>query len=132
MALFETWSHVALVKFADAAQAKILEQEQLLTGQSSSGLKVDDELKVHWKDALSVLGTLSKEKQEAFAMLVLAVSDCFTNDNQSGVFIFHKSSELILATSGCTELECAGILQASNAVIQERLYDGAPSKEMMN
>jgi hypothetical protein len=132
MALFNTWSHEALVKFADAAQAKILAQEQLLLGKFNSGLKVDDELKSHWKDALSVLATLPDKKQEAFAMLVLAVSDCFTDENSAGVFIFHSDLKLTLATTGCTEFECAGIIGASNAVMQERLYDGAPPKEMMN
>lgn len=132
MELFNTWSHEALVKFATASQAKILAQEQILAGQSTSGLKVDDELKGHWKDALSVLGTLPEEKQEDFAMLVLAVSDCFTTENKSGVFLFKTDDELVLASANCNEFECISTLQSANEIMTERAYEGAPSKEMMN
>ena len=128
---FKTWERKTLEEFARQAADENKElRDQLRV--SKFGLQVNSELKSHWNDALTVLADLPEQKQDSFAMLVLAVSDCFTNKDRAGVFIFHRDSELIMATAGCTELECAGILQASNVVMQEKVYAGAPTKEMMN
>jgi len=129
---FKTWERATLEEFAKSAQIKILEQEQLLLEQSKPELQFDKELNVRWKDALAHLVSLPEKTRESFAMLILAVSDCFINEGRAGIFIFHRDSELTLATTGCTEFECAGIIQASNVVMQAKIYDGAPSKEMMN
>jgi hypothetical protein len=92
---------------------------------------MDKEVTDAWASALNKLGDMSEEKRRHFAILLVNLADCYTDD-ASAVVLIHRDDSLMMLSAGANEFEAAGMLDRANHLVSTMVTAEAPAKEMFN
>lgn len=94
---------------------------------------MEQKLKDEWKTAMDSLLTLHPDKRKHFALLLVSLVKCYTeNDKWKAVILINNEDALLTFSAGADEAEAAEMLRLANDAVLLAATADAPPKEMFN
>ena len=94
---------------------------------------MDKELKDEWTKALDSLMGLDSHKRKHFALLVVSLARCYTdNVTNKAVVLIENEDALLTFSVGADEMDAAVMIQKANEALNIAVTADAPAKEMFN
>lgn len=94
---------------------------------------MDKELKDEWTRALDSLMGLDAHKRKHFALLVVSLARCYTdNDTNKAVVLIDNEDALLTFSVGADEMDATDMVQRASAALTSVVTADAPAKEMFN
>lgn len=94
---------------------------------------MEQDMKENWENAINTLMEMPKSRRDHFALLLLNLAKCYSEDNNwKAVVLIDNDEAMITFSAGADEMEAAHMLEvAYNASTAVAMAD-APAKEMYN